>query len=105
MEKYLRMFATRSEADTTYGLYDKGGKFYIGNKQAIILGNDVVVGKDEYVSTPGLWELIVSKRRDDSIYTFDDYKNYAKLMKKPTPFIVITTRVKITQKAVKVINE
>ena len=23
----------------------------------------------------GIWELIVSKNPDDSIYTFDDYKN------------------------------
>ena len=49
-EKYLRKFATRSKAYTTYGLYDKGGKFYIGNKLAIVLGNDIVVGKDEYGS-------------------------------------------------------
>ena len=45
-EKYLRTFATKSEADTTYRLYDRGGKFYIGNKLAIILDNDLVVGKD-----------------------------------------------------------
>ena len=43
-EKYLRTFATKSEADTTYGLYDKGGKFYIGNKLAIIVDNDLVIG-------------------------------------------------------------
>ena len=75
-EKYVRKFARRSEADTTYASYDKDGKFYI----AIILGNDIVVGKDEYKGTPGLWELIVSKNPDAIIYTYDDYKNYAKLM-------------------------
>ena len=63
----------QAEADTTYGLYDKDGKFYISNKPAIILGNDIVVGKDEYDNTPGLWELIVSKEPKE--YTFDDYKN------------------------------
>ena len=31
-EKYLKKFATKDEADRTYGLYDKGGKFYIGKK-------------------------------------------------------------------------
>ena len=60
-EKYLRKFATKNEADKTYGLYDKGGKFYIGEKLAIIVDNDLVVGRDEYEGTPGLWELIVSK--------------------------------------------
>ena len=80
-EKYLRTFATKSEADTTYGLYDKGGKFYIGNKLAIILDNDLVVDKDEYEGTPGLWELIVSKEPKN--FTEKDYENYAKLMVKP----------------------
>ena len=28
-EKYLRKFATKSEADTTYGLYDRNDNFYI----------------------------------------------------------------------------
>ena len=77
-EKYLRKFTAKGEADRTYGLYDKGGKFYIGNKLAIIVDNDLVVGKDEYEGTPGLWELIVSKEPKD--FTREDYENYAKLM-------------------------
>ena len=79
-EKYLRKFATKSEADTTYGLYDRKGNFYIGNKLAIIIDNDLVVGKDEYEGTPGLWDLIVSKEPKD--FTEEDYENYAKLMVK-----------------------
>ena len=78
--KYLRKFTTKSEADTTYGLYDKGGKSYIGNKLAIIVDNDIIVGKDENDGTPGLWELIVSK--EPKVYTDEDYKNYVKLMLK-----------------------
>ena len=39
-----------------------------------------MVGIDEYEGTPGLWELIVSKNPDKSIYKDKDYKNYAKLM-------------------------
>ena len=31
-EKYLRTFTTKSEADTTYGSYDRHKNFYIGNK-------------------------------------------------------------------------
>ena len=41
----------------------------------------MVDGK-EYLGTPGLWELIVSKNPDDNIYTNDDYDNYARLMLK-----------------------
>ena len=77
---YLKKFATKDEADRTFGLYDKNKKFYIGNKLAIIVDNDLIVGKDEYEGTPGLWELIVSKEPKD--FTNDDYRNYAKLMVK-----------------------
>ena len=33
-EQYLRKFAIVSSADKTFGLRDKDGKFYIGNKEA-----------------------------------------------------------------------
>ena len=35
-EQYLRKFAIMSGADKTFGLRDKDGKFYIGNKEAKI---------------------------------------------------------------------
>ena len=63
----LRKFATKDEANTTYGIYDKDGKFYIGNKLAIIVDNDLVVGRDEYEGTPGLWELIMLKTQTQKI--------------------------------------
>ena len=53
-EKYLRKFATKSEADTTYGLYDGNGNFYIGNKPAVIIDSNIVLGDEEYEGTPGL---------------------------------------------------
>ena len=77
-EKYLRKFATKGAADTTYGLYDRHGNFYIGNKPVVIIDNDIVVEGEEYEGTPGPWELIVSKNPTD--YTDDDYDNYARLM-------------------------
>ena len=79
-EKYLRKFATKDEADTTYGLYDKYSKFYIGNKQVVIIGNNIVVDDEEYEGTPGLWELIVSKNPDDKIIMRNDLENYKRLM-------------------------
>ena len=33
-EQYLRNFGNMSGADKTFGLRDKDGKFYIGNKEA-----------------------------------------------------------------------
>ena len=83
-EKYLRKFATKGEADTTYGLYDRHGNFYIGNKPVVIIDNNIMVDNEEYEGTPGLWELIVSKNPTD--YTDDDYDNYGRLMLKTNTF-------------------
>ena len=79
-ESYLRKFTTRFEADKTYGLYDRDGNFYIGNKPAIIRDNNIIADDKEYEVTPSLWELIVSKYPDDNIYSNDDHGNYARLM-------------------------
>ena len=79
-ESYLRKFTTKAEADRTYGLYDRKGEFYIGNKPVVIKENNIVVEDEEYEGTPGLWELIVSK--EPKGFTEEDYNNYAKLMLK-----------------------
>ena len=34
-ESYLRKFTAKAEADRTFGLRDKDGKFYIGNKNVV----------------------------------------------------------------------
>ena len=79
-ESYLRKFTTKAETDRTYGLYDRKGKFYIGNKPVVIKENNIVVEDEEYEGTPSLWELIVSKEPKD--FTERDYDNYARLMVK-----------------------
>ena len=79
-ESYLRKFTTKAEADRTYGLYDRKGEFYIGNKPVVIKEKNFVVENEEYEGTPGLWELIVSK--EPKGFTEEDYNNYAKLMLK-----------------------
>ena len=79
-EQYLRKFASASGADMTFGLRDENGKFYIGNNEAKINKNNIIVGDREYASTPALWELIVKKTPDDTIFTNGDYDNYAEIM-------------------------
>jgi hypothetical protein len=74
---YFKRFTTKTkDADTTYGIHDRGGKFYIGDLEIKIDGNDVVVGDKVYEGTPGLWELIVSKKPSDEIYTLSDDEKY-----------------------------
>ena len=53
-EEYLRKFATVSGANKTFGLRDKDGRFYIGNTEAKIKKNNIIVGDKEYTGTPGL---------------------------------------------------
>ena len=50
-EQYWREFASASCTDTTFGLRDKDGKFYIGNKEAKIKENNIIVGDRKYVGT------------------------------------------------------
>ena len=76
----MRKFATVSGADKTIRLRDKDGKFYIGNKEAKIKKNNIIVGNKEYAGTPELWELIVARSPDDKIFTNEDYDNYAEII-------------------------
>ena len=68
-EQYLRNFASVSGADTTFGLWDKDSKFYIGNKKEKIKENNLIVGGKEYIGTPGLWKLIVAITLCDKMLT------------------------------------
>ena len=76
----MRKFATVFGADKTFGLRDMDGKFYIGNKEAKIKENNIIVGGKEYAGTLGLWELIVGRSPYDKIFTNGDYDNCAEIM-------------------------
>ena len=39
-----------------------------------------MVDGEEYVGTPGLWELIVSRNPNNTIYNAKDKENYMKLI-------------------------
>jgi hypothetical protein len=78
---YFKRFTTKTkDADTTYGIYDKGGKFYIGDTEIRIQGDDIIVGDRVYEGTPGLWELVVSKTPSDEIYTLSDKERYIDIL-------------------------
>ena len=77
-EEYL----DRPDPDKTYGIYKKECIYYIGNKQATIADNNIMIDDEIFKGTSGPWELLLSKRPNDNIYTRKDYDNYAKLMLK-----------------------
>ena len=67
--------------DKTYGIHKKNeGLYYIGNKQATIADNNIIIGDEKFKGTSGLWELLMSKSPNDIIYTHKDYENYKRLM-------------------------
>ena len=76
----LKRFLTKEGADKTFGIYDKDGKFYIGNKEVGIEDNNIIVDNKEYQGTAGLWELVVSKDSNRDIYNPIDHENYRKLL-------------------------
>ena len=79
-EQYLRKFASVSGTDKIFGVRDKDGKFYIGNNEAKVKENNIIVGDRDYLDTHGLWKLIVATTSDDKIVTNGDYNNYAELL-------------------------
>ena len=54
------------------------GLYYLGNKQATILDNYIIIAGEKFKGTPGLWELLMTESLDDST----DYENYKKMVLK-----------------------
>ena len=57
--KYLKSAMNKQSTDRTFGLYEDDDKFFIGNKEVTIAGDDIIVGTTKCRGTPGLWELIM----------------------------------------------
>ena len=55
-EEYLK--TSLLSRDTTFGIHEKEGLYYIGEKQATIADNNIIIDDEKFVGTPGLWELI-----------------------------------------------
>ena len=69
----------RRNPDTTFGICYEKGFYYMGNKQAIIFRNNIIIDDEKFEGTPNLWELITSKDSQEPINK-EDKKNYARLL-------------------------
>jgi len=80
--QYLSEYAAKQNVDKTFGIYENttDKQDYIGNTPIDIRDNNLVIGEREYEGIPGLWELIISKKPDNHIYTVDDFENYAQIL-------------------------
>ena len=76
-----KKYINRPNPDETFGIREKQGLYYIGNKQATIFRNNIIVDDEKFEGTDGLWELITSK--NPQIPTNEkDYDNYVELLLK-----------------------
>ena len=67
--------------DLKSGIYFKEEDEYIGSEKIKIDGNNIIIDKETYKGTPGLWELITSKNIPDiSEYKAKDLYNYTYIM-------------------------
>ena len=73
--------------DTTFGIRKERSLYYIGNKQVTIDDNNIMVD-EKFVGTPGIWELLMSKKPNDNYYTYKDYDNYKRLIFEKTSMTV-----------------
>ena len=55
-------YLNRPIRDTTFGIREEEGLYYIGDKQATIVNNNIIIGNEKFEGTSGLWELIMTKK-------------------------------------------
>lgn len=68
------------DTDHTFGLRSEDNQIFIGNKPVAFEGDDIFVEGIRHKGTPGLWELIVKKEPDRSLYDPDDL-DYAEILR------------------------
>lgn len=77
--EYLSTYLSRNNlSDTTYGIRNDKGKFYIGNKEIEIFNDNITIGDKSFEGTRGLWELLTLKEPKD--YSKNDLKNYKEIL-------------------------
>ena len=90
--KYLHKEKAR-DRDKTFGIYygrdgnyrmgimkGKDGVYRGNNKTISIVYDKIIVDNEEFIGTPGLWELIMEEKPDPKNYTQEDLINYGDLL-------------------------
>ena len=77
IQKYMN---PDQQVDTTFGIRYDNGMPMIGNKIIKIEGDNIVIGDEVYIGTPGLWVLITEKIPTSIEYDTDDYERYKELL-------------------------
>ena len=76
-EAFIRNYMADA-VDKTFGIRFKNGNFMIGDEIMKIQGDNIVIGNEVYIGTPGLWILIIEKNPKE--YDEEDYERYKELI-------------------------
>ena len=79
IQKYMNS-DQKQHIDTTFGIRYENGIPMIGNKIIRIEGDNIVIGDEVYIGTPGLWTLITDRIPTAVEYNTDDYERYKELL-------------------------
>ena len=105
IDEIAKKYLNRPNTDKTFRVRKIGDHHYIGDKHVIIKDDDIIVGNDRFIGTPGLWGLITSKNLDKVDYDKMDKADYENLMIKTNALHRDNNKKKNpTTKAVGVIN-
>jgi hypothetical protein len=78
----LHLDSTNKSLDTTYGIRFNGSTLQLGNATMLIKEDKIIIDKEEYDGTEGLYELLFMKKPDINIYNKDDLEVYKNLVLK-----------------------
>lgn len=78
---FLKLIRGGKPIDHNYGVRVEGNDWMIGDKKIEIDENDIIVNGVRYLGTRGLYELIFMNSPNQYIYTEEDLKSYAGILK------------------------
>lgn len=86
-DKYLKKMSSHIEYDNAFGIKPIEGSadFKLGREIVKIDGNNLLIDKNQYIGTEGLWKLLSLK--DPGEVSMNDYNNYKKIMLQTKAFL------------------
>ena len=81
-ETFLKTPWNKENLDLDFGLntQNEERKFKFGDKEVKFVGDNIFVGGEEFIGTPGFWALIISKNPSPDDYETADKIQYEKLL-------------------------